>query len=87
MHFQFQALATGHIENVCFLRKKLADSRSALPPLQVIAAYRMDLYRAANTYLVLQFSIRLDNSREEVPAAFDLDLLDDVDAVGGTLTG
>ena len=52
-----------------------------------IAAFRMNLDRNPDTYLVLQFSIGFDDGREEVPAAFDLNLLDDVDAMGGTVTG
>jgi hypothetical protein len=36
LRFQFQALAPGQIENVCFLRDRLADSRFALTPLQLI---------------------------------------------------
>jgi hypothetical protein len=47
----------------------------------------MDLDRSPDTYLVLQLSIGFDDGGEEVPAAFHLDLLDDVDAVGGTVTG
>jgi hypothetical protein len=41
LSFQFQALAPGQIENVCFLRDMLADSRLTLPPLQVIGAFRL----------------------------------------------
>jgi hypothetical protein len=47
-----------------------------------MAAFRTDFDRAPDTYLVLQFSIGLDNGRKDVPATFNRELLDDVDTMG-----
>lgn len=79
-------LRRGALQNIRFVSNRFPETRLAFSPLQIIRTFGMDLDGTGDSDLILEFSVGLNDSGEEVPLAVDLNLLDDVGAVSWSVS-
>ncbi|MGI0085013.1 MAG: hypothetical protein ACREBQ_08025 [Nitrososphaerales archaeon] len=78
--FEFDGLATRAIDNFRAILDLLALS-SVLPPLDVVVSLGMNLDLAMHADLIAEFTVKLDDSRIQVPVFADFYFLEDIDAI------